>query len=48
LLRMAESAFRPISNTGIDAVDIDMVGSSLHWSGGAVSTSRILALSLIG
>ena len=29
LSRSAESALRPISNTGIDAVDIDMVGTSL-------------------
>jgi hypothetical protein len=29
LSRSAESALRPISNTGIDAVDIDMMGTSL-------------------
>ena len=33
LSRIAESALRPISNTGIDALDIDMAGSSLRQFG---------------
>src|SRR5215831_7839563 len=44
LSRIAESALRPISNTGIDALDIDMAGSSLRWLGGSEHHSLLASM----